>query len=321
MIVKNEEELLPVCLKSVRQVADEIVIVDTGSTDSTKDVANRFGAKVIEHTWHNDFAEARNVSLESASGDWILVLDADEELVEETRGKIPALIGSSNAVGFEITVRSEMPEGDILSYDDIRILRLFRNRKEFRYSMPIHEQIRPAIEKTGGKIIESNLVILHHGYANKIVQGRENRGERNLNILREAALKSPNDPYLSYQIGATLMTVGKRKEAYAELQKILDMNYSFMSDSVLAKLFMKLSQLAVEMDDNRSAIEFARKSLEYNPANTISKYVLAVAYLSLNMVMEGYGILLGIQKDHDPNIKLGNQLEHLLKACRDVLGI
>ncbi len=94
-----------------------------------------------------------------------------------------------------------------------------------------------------------------------------------------------------------------------------------MPDAVVDKLFMKLSQLAVEINDNRSAMQFAQKSLQYNPQNTISKYLLAIGYLSLNRIMDGYKILLKIKEERNPNINLGNQLEHLISACRSVLGL
>src|SRR5204863_5400745 len=79
MIVKNEERFLRNCLESVKDIVDEMVIVDTGSTDSTLDIAREYGAKVIPHVWKDDFSEARNVSLDHATGDWALWLDADEE--------------------------------------------------------------------------------------------------------------------------------------------------------------------------------------------------------------------------------------------------
>jgi len=321
MIVKNEEEFLSQCLRSVEGITDEVIVVDTGSTDSTKKIAEQFGAVVISHEWHNNFSEARNISLDRASGDWILMLDADEELPEETRNKIPDAIDSSDSDGIEMIVRSNMPETDIVRFDESRIVRLFANRKEYRYSMPIHEQIRPSIEKSGGKIVSSDLVIVHHGYSRPNVQGDKNRAERNLGILYDALLRSPEDPYLHYQLGSTLMSAGKRDEAYRELRKVLDMNYLQMGSLVLERFFMKLSQLALEKNENDLALQFAEKCLQYNPANTISKYVVAISNLSMGRIGDGYRMLLSIREDRDVNIKLGIQLDHLIQACRQVLNI
>ena len=83
MIVKNEEEMLPGCLEAVRDAVDEMVIVDTGSSDRTVEIAESFGAKVVHFPWNGSFADARNCSLDHATGDWVLYLDADEHLVPE----------------------------------------------------------------------------------------------------------------------------------------------------------------------------------------------------------------------------------------------
>ncbi|MCL5035264.1 MAG: glycosyltransferase [Bacteroidetes bacterium] len=319
MIVKNEEGTLANCLRSVSGVADEIIVVDTGSSDSTSEVAGTFGAKVVSHEWHEDFSDARNVSLDHATGDWILVLDADEELPESTGRRIPETVEAAQADGLELTVRSELPAGDAASYDDSRIVRLFRNRKEYRYIMPIHEQIRPSIEKNGGKIFSSDLVIIHHGYASMVVQGKENRADRNLKMLHEAILKSPAEPYFHYQLGSVLMSTGKRSEALVELKSVLDLDYRKMGGAILDKLYMKISQLALEKNDFVSAIQNADSSLRINPENSISMYVAAVGYLSMNRIADGYEYLLRIRAIGGGSLRIGRQLEELIDACEKVL--
>lgn len=320
MIVKNEEEYLPKCLQSVNGIADEIILIDTGSTDSTIRIAERFNARIIRYEWHDDFAEARNVSLEAASGEWILVLDADEELPFETRNKIKGMTNESDADGIELLIRSELPDGNAALYDESRIVRLFRRRKEFRYIMPIHEQIRQSIEDAGGKIAASNIVIVHHGYSRKEVQGKENRAERNLGMLYHAVSDSPSDPYLHYQIGATLMSIGKRDDAYIELNKVLDLHYERLGPSILDKLFMKVSQLLLENNNYGEAIKFAEKSLLYNSNNSVSQYVAAIGYLSQNKIREGYSYLLKIRGSREVSIRLDKQFGELIAACEKLLA-
>ncbi len=319
MIVKNEQEFLPQCFQSARDIADEIVVVDTGSSDSTVPIAERYGARVIKHEWHDDFSEARNVSLEHASGDWILVLDADEELPADTQKRIPDIVSSTDAEGVEIKVRSRLPENNAANYDESKIVRLFRNRREYRYVMPIHEQIRPSIERAGGKIFASDLIIVHHGYTRSVVQGGESRADRNLKLLNEAASKSPDDPYFHYQIGATLMSIGKREEALAELGRVLKLDYRKLGPAILDKLFMKLSQLALEKNDFAAAIGNADNSLRVNPGNVISLYVAAIGYLSLNRIAEGYPYLVRIRAGNRDILRLDKQLEELIGACEKVL--
>ena len=321
MIVRNEAQYLDACLKSVNGVADEVIVVDTGSTDSTVEIASSHGAKIVTHAWDNDFSSARNVALESAVGDWILVLDADEELSEKSREKIRGLVKASRADGVEIIVRSEMPETDVLKYEDMGIVRLFRNRSAYRYQMPVHEQIRGSIEKSGGKIERSDLVILHHGYSRKLVQGAVDRGARNLEILRRALSRSENDPYLHYQTGVTLMSMGRKEEAYAEMKKVLGLDYVGMGSAILERLFMKMSQLALESNENDNAISYANRCLDYNPTNGIAMYVAAVGLLSMNEITEGYQMLLRIRENGGGNLRLDIQLEHLIKACKELLRI
>ncbi|MCL4540701.1 MAG: glycosyltransferase [Bacteroidetes bacterium] len=321
MIVRNEEASLDRCLSSVEGVADEIVIVDTGSTDGTAEIARRHGAKIFVHEWKNDFSEARNAALDSASGEWILVLDADEELEGETQKKMRGVVDAAAADGIEMTVRSLMPEYDVLKYEDTGIVRLFRNDKNYRYVMPVHEQIRSSIEKNGGVIIRSDLVIAHYGYMKRSVQGKEDRAARNLTILNQAALRFPDNPYFRYQIGVTLMSLGRKDEAYRELKKVLDLDYARMGSAILDRFFMKISQLALDKDDNESAVRYADNSLEYNPQNGISMYVKAVGLLSAGRIREGYQILTDISKSPRSNLRLDMQIEHLIKACRQLLNI
>lgn len=319
MIVKNEQEFLPRCLQSARDIVDEIVVVDTGSSDSTGVIAGQFGARVIEHEWQSDFSESRNVSLDHASGDWILVLDADEELPEETRKRIPGMIDSTDVGGIEVKVRSRLPETNAANYDDSKIVRLFRNRKEYRYIMPIHEQIRPSIEKAGGRILSSDLIILHQGYSRTVVQGGESRADRNLRLLYEAVSRSPDDPYFHYQIGITLMSIGKKGEALDELRGVLGLDYEKLGPAILDKLFMKLSQLELEGNEFAAAIRDADNSLRVDPGNVISLYVAAIGYLSMNRIAEGYQYLVRIRRENRGVLRLDKQLEELIGACEKVL--
>jgi glycosyltransferase involved in cell wall biosynthesis len=321
MIVRDEEAVLGRCLESAKGVADEIVIVDTGSTDSSAQIGERYGAKVLAESWANDFSKARNAAIDAASGEWILVLDADEELPAESRKKIRDVTSGPTADGVELTVRSSMPETDILKFEDTKIIRLFRNRKDFRYIMPVHEQIRSSIEKSGGVIIPSDILIFHHGYSQGFVQGKQSRWKRNLEILNNAVSSSPGDPYLHYQLGVTLMSSGRTDDAYGEFKTVLDLDHEKMGGPVLERFYMKASQLALEKNRHDEAIRFARKSLDYNPRNSISMYVVAISLLSSGKIAEGYEQLLKIKEMKDESLRLDLQLEHLLKACKELLKI
>ena len=150
LITKNESRDLTRCLTSVRGLADEIVVVDTGSTDDTIAIAQAHGARVLHHAWRNDFADARNVSLDAATGDWVLVLDADDEVPTETAAQIPGLLAGAERArppidGLTMLYHSPMPAGEAVAFTEYPVLRLFRNRPEFRFRQAIHEQVLPAI--------------------------------------------------------------------------------------------------------------------------------------------------------------------------------
>ena len=132
MIVRNEETFIEGCLQSVADLADEIVVVDTGSTDRTLSIVEQFRAKVVHIAWTDDFSAARNESLRHCSGDWILYLDADERVTPEACSEIRRVIARRDAAAFYCLLRSEekLPDGVVHSLASYP--RLFRRRAEFR---------------------------------------------------------------------------------------------------------------------------------------------------------------------------------------------
>jgi len=169
LITKNESRDLARCLASVRGLADEIVVVDTGTTDDTVAIAQAHGARVLHHAWRHDFADARNVSLDAATGDWVLVLDADDEVPSDTAAQIPCLLAEAERArppidGLTMLYHSPMPAGEAVAFTEYPVLRLFRNRPEFRFRQAIHEQVLPAIQAAGGRVDGCALRLTHYGY-------------------------------------------------------------------------------------------------------------------------------------------------------------
>ena len=140
MIVKNEEALLPTCLESVKDHVDEIVIVDTGSTDRTVEVATKYNAKIYHHPWENSFSKARNYSLKYATCDWILILDADEEISGNDAPRLKSLIRESSADLIYLQVLDKTTEGKIVSV--LNSERLFKNHHGIRYDGIVHNALK-----------------------------------------------------------------------------------------------------------------------------------------------------------------------------------
>jgi glycosyltransferase involved in cell wall biosynthesis len=190
LIVRNEERFLPACLGSLRDVVDEIVVVDTGSTDRTREIARDFGACVHELAWADDFAAARNHALDLARGQWILYVDADERLRSGSLARLRAQLDDASHVGFQVLLH---PRAGFTPYWE---LRLFRNHPLIRFKGVIHENIWPGIDAYrrahGGRIGRSDLALDHEGYEGD----QASKHERNLPLLERAVQDDPTRVYL-----------------------------------------------------------------------------------------------------------------------------
>jgi tetratricopeptide (TPR) repeat protein len=319
MIVRNEEQHLETCLSAARSWVDQIVIVDTGSNDRTVEIARSFAAQVFEFNWCNDFSAARNYSIEQAWGEWILVLDADEVLDEPSTQLLRPLVLNPDGDGMLVTQRNFQPAGSLVSYIDLQITRLFRNQPAYRYQGAIHEQIQPAILSSGGKLAQSPLVVLHSGYAQKSAQGGQSRANRNLEILLNALAQHPEDAYLTYQAGVTYKALGNTRQAEEWLRKAARMDCSELGAQAVSDLYMKLAQLALGRNEHIAAVRTARTSLEYDPANTIARYVLALSSFYLGEIQPAYQAF--SQLCQDPHLDPGSlgEIQQVMRFCQATL--
>jgi glycosyltransferase involved in cell wall biosynthesis len=191
MIVKNEEKLLPQCLDSIKDYIDEIIIVDTGSTDKTMDIACKYGAKIYEHPWQDDFAFHRNQAFGYATGDWMLVIDPDEQLApmiatkEELKERFANLPDDVYALLF--TVRNKDQAGKAKGVS--QSLRFFRNGIGIKYENYIHNRV---LLPRGGYGAPSDFVIYHYGYyLDKEIM--EKKFNRTSTLLHKRLNENPND--------------------------------------------------------------------------------------------------------------------------------
>lgn len=210
MIVRNEAENIGRCLASVRDVVDEIVVVDTGSIDDTAEIARSMGARVIYEDWANDFSRHRNTSLDHAAGDWILFLDADEELAPGAGEEIRRVIREGRHEAYFVLVTNVVGDGADLTSPTIR---LFRNRKCFRFRGRIHEQIINAVIEHYGpaSIGEAGVTIIHHGY-NAGTSNIPAKIRRNMEIL-QSYTGEEKDGFYFFNLGTEFLRSGERKKA------------------------------------------------------------------------------------------------------------
>lgn len=213
MIVKNEEANLQRCLESVQTIVDEIVIVDTGSEDRTKEIAKGFNANIYDFEWCNDFSAARNYALSKAKGEWRLVLDADEYVLSGTK---ESLLNSLKLKTVGQILRIDAFKDNSNKEEEIGYSRSYISRvmpKGINYVGEIHEQVNSDLPR-----VKIELEIGHDGYLH------EDKSERNLAILYNVVKEKPQDSYMIYQLAHTLFVAGKNNEAISWYEKYYEIS-------------------------------------------------------------------------------------------------
>jgi GT2 family glycosyltransferase/tetratricopeptide (TPR) repeat protein len=210
LIVKNEQEFLGRCLASVRALASQIVVVDTGSTDRTLEIAREHGAEIHHFAWCDDFAAARNAALERATGDWVLTLDADEELLPGQAETLAREMQSAGIMALRLPIIDKGRENEGCSY----VPRLFRNAPGLFFLGRLHEQPFSSIEarcqEWGLRHVLGKTTLLHYGYMKEVVESRH-KVERNLRLLQSAMAELPDEPNLVMNLGLELIRSGQRE--------------------------------------------------------------------------------------------------------------
>lgn len=277
MIVRNEEKNLPRCLDSVAGLVDEIILVDTGSTDHTVTLAQRYGAKVFKLQWPENFATARNFSLDQATQPWIFCLDADEELAPASRASFRPLLARGGVEGYLATILNLVDntagEREILRHSS---LRLFRHRPGYRFRGPLHEEILTSIRESSPQavIAASPLEIIHHGYTSQAKAVREKTG-RNLAILRQALQENPGDLFLQYNLGLEYWQLGD----FPAAARCLGQVYTRCGHEWphAAALIRNYAICLLELGDLVAAVAVLEEGAARFPAYTDLFYLLAVA--------------------------------------------
>jgi glycosyltransferase involved in cell wall biosynthesis len=220
MIIKDEEAVLDRCLQSLTPYVDEIIIVDTGSIDSSKEIALKYTKHVYDFKWVNNFSAARNESLKYATSQFILVLDADEYMDEGNLSSLRDILSKEKPKKdtlYQLTVVS-LKERNKPSTEE-PILRAFANHSNIKYVRPIHEQPTPH-SSPSTKVITLPVKIYHTGYTEEVIQAK-NKNERNMDIFAEMQKRSQLSPYDRCMLGRQLLMMGKHEEALEHLQTAL----------------------------------------------------------------------------------------------------
>lgn len=268
LIVKNERDNLPRCLASIKPYVDEIIVVDTGSEDGTPEIAAKYGAKVRYFEWCDDFAAARNYAISQASGDWILMPDADEELVIESEDFINQITSQPDVIAYEIA----LTEANDLRRTPAYLIRVLRNLPDIKYIGRFHEQPRyrnQCISRNQSRSLES-VKILHYGYTKeKLLQKNL---IRNIPILERIRQNEGLSIMLLYSLAgmyADTQQADKAQECYSEafdrlLPNLID-GTAPNEFSFVPSLIFTLGVQSLQQEDYETARLLCQRGLEWCP--------------------------------------------------------
>jgi tetratricopeptide (TPR) repeat protein len=265
MIVKNEAENLARCLSSVQTAVDELVVLDTGSTDDTVAIAESFRAAVHHFTWTNDFSAARNYALQFVTGDWVLVLDADEVLVPEVIPTLKQAIQQENAIVINL-IRQEI--GATQSPYSL-VSRLFRRHPQVHFSRPYHAMIDDSVAKLRQtepqwQVVNcSQVAILHYGYEPGTIASR-NKLEKARSTMEGFLATHPHDPYVCSKLGALYVQMQDWQQGISLLERGLSQSVDAPDAPVLYELHYHLG-IAYSQLHNPQQAEFHYRSAIAQP--------------------------------------------------------
>ncbi|MBS4190260.1 glycosyltransferase [Bacillus sp. FJAT-49705] len=275
MIVKNEEKFLERCLSSVKSKVDEIIIVDTGSTDGTIEIASKFKAKVYNLEWKADFSFARNFSLEKATSDYILVLDADEYLDDSSNLE---KVLETEKDHYTVRIKNYLSSGGAIYHPAVR---LFKNNRGLQYFGKIHEHLNVEDKSLNLTHEFGDLIINHEGYKDEIVK-EKNKHERNIKILLDEVEKNPS--------GYNYYNLGNQYKSNEELDKALDayqIAFPLSKDRLYIQyLLYNMIDCLRQLERFEEALNVVDASIESFPNHTDFHFMKGRIYEELNYLQD-----------------------------------
>ncbi|MDZ7338324.1 MAG: tetratricopeptide repeat protein [candidate division KSB1 bacterium] len=275
-IVKNEERFLPKCLASVQGAVDELVIVDTGSTDRTVEIAQSFGATVYHHPWQDSFSEARNFALERVQSAWVLVLDADEELERRDISVLRQVVRTEQVTCFFLPVLNQMPDR---TFSQLYSRRLFR-RGMAHYEGIVHNQL-----VVQGPSAPAPIRIYHYGYdlSPEEMAAKQARSER---LLLRQIVEQPDDPFPRFNLARIYRNQGRWQEAIEVAQEGLRLCGTGAKTSTYYMLLFDLAYCFMMVDRLSEAEALCVQGLTEYPKNLDLRFTLGTIYARQNRFQE-----------------------------------
>ncbi len=310
MIVKDEEKHLARCLQSAKPVVDEIIVVDTGSRDRTRDIAAVFGARVFASQWTDDFSEARNYSLSKASGSWIMVLDADEVISPESHQELRSLFHAPDQAPVAYTVQTRnythhantlgwrantgrYPEERAAGWFPSDKVRIFRNDPRIRFANPVHEMVEDSLIREKIPIRRCGVPVHHYGKLEEEKTRNKTRGYKDLG--RKKLNRNRRDRASIKELATQCAHLGEHAEAMRLWQEYLKLEPNS------AEAWLNIGTACWNLCRYTEAVAFAEKALRIDPGLIEAGFNQAIGLLMLGRAGEAKPILQEImdrQPDH-----------------------
>lgn len=279
MIVRNEGHQLADCLAPVAELFDEIVVVDTGSHDDTKEVARRFTPCVFDFPWCDDFAAARNECLRQSTGEWIFWLDADDRLAPANVARLKKLLdGLSDEPRAYLIDTNCIPVAACEGARMVTHPRLFRRHPDLRWQGRVHEQLRPAPAVLGYECVACDVQIDHVGYSDGAL--RQRKLQRDLRLLGMDYAVNPGDVSTLLHLGTTHAQLGHNDKARTFLQQLASAGLG--NADHMRQVYGLLAELAFREGRYSDVIGHIARGLELFPDDEHLLYVLAEAYFEID---------------------------------------
>lgn len=292
IIGKNEEENLDRCLKSIQNIADEIIYLDTGSKDKSIEIAKKYKATVYIEKFDNNFSNVRNTCKSYAKNEWILFIDCDEEMKNINKKDLTKLLEVTKAEAFFVTLINMI---DNKENDKFESIRLFRNKKEYIYEGKIHEQIGRSIARISGvdSILYSEIEILHYGYEQLNIK-KNNKHKRNIKILNSIE-ECDRDGFYYYNLANEYASQLNNEKSIKFYEKALNLNKP--KDIYDFYLYQRLANCYYSVGKFEKAIDTANRGIESCKDNLFLIYLKSLCYAEQMKFTKSLECMLSLKKE------------------------
>lgn len=281
ILTRNSQANIQATINSVSLFANQIVVIDTGSTDSTVNIALRSGAEVYFFKWVDDFSAARNFAIQHLHTDWVLMIDSDELLSSFDNNIFQSIASNLSIGGINFVIENTLTQNGNTTMKSHRYTRLFKNQyPEIKYSGRIHEQIRESIEQIGYQIYESDFKILHLGYDNY----SEDKNQRNLHLLESDSSENPEDDWLKFHLAETHFSGGRYKEAENLYKIIFNSEQLSLDQAEISRI--RLAQIALNFDDYNNITNLTNFTAHSSQNEALRLYVRGTAFIFMKQKNE-----------------------------------